>query len=165
MIKVIIGTIIIFVTGIFTGVYLTRFLTGTPDTSKLKRTLEYIEITPFTADNAAENKTGLEDTIIVTTPGRNQEVTSPLFIEGRARGTWFFEASAPVTLMDDNGETLAQGHVQANGDWMSEDFVDFNGEINFDPKSAGAGTLVLRNDNPSGMPENELRLEIPVIFK
>lgn len=111
------------------------------------------------------NELDLLDTIIVDYPRPGQLVESPLVIEGRARGRWFFEASAPVTLLDDNGEVLGESHIQATGDWMSEEFVDFSGEINFDPKGTGAGTLVLRNDNPSGMPENELRLEIPVIFE
>lgn len=111
------------------------------------------------------NELDLLDTIIVDYPRPGQLVESPLHIEGRARGTWFFEASAPVALLKDNGEVLGESHIQATGDWMSEEFVDFSGEINFDPMGAGAGMLVLRNDNPSGMPENELRLEIPVIFE
>ena len=111
------------------------------------------------------NELDLLDTIVVDYPRPSQLVESPLIIKGRARGTWFFEASAPVTLLDDNGEVLTESFIQATGDWMTEDFIDFKGEINFYPKGASAGTLVLRNDNPSGMPENELRLEIPVIFE
>ncbi|GMU25618.1 hypothetical protein KJZ71_00300 [Patescibacteria group bacterium] len=90
-------------------------------------------------------------------------VTSPLTISGRARGTWYFEASFPVQLLDANGETLAIEPAQAEGEWMTEDFVPFAVELVFDAKTA-TGTLILIKDNPSGLPEYDAQVEIPVRF-
>ena len=50
-----------------------------------------------------EEKTGfknrsIDDLIVVTSPVPYQEITSPLIIEGKARGFWFFEADFPVML-------------------------------------------------------------------
>src|SRR3989338_5118168 len=44
----------------------------------------------------------------VIQPTVNQLVFSPLAITGEARGSWFFEASFPVRLIDGNGYVLAE---------------------------------------------------------
>ena len=41
--------------------------------------------------------------IRLETPLPNSTITSPLNIRGEARGVWFFEASFPVKIFDDNG--------------------------------------------------------------
>ncbi len=48
---------------------------------------------------------------------------------------------------------------------MTEDFVDFEGEITFNSAGAKKGTLALQNDNPSDLPENENKLRIPIQFE
>lgn len=106
------------------------------------------------------------DLIIVDNPRTNQEIESPLTISGQARGYWFFEASFPVLLTDWDGLIIAEGIAQAKGDWMTEDFVPFEVTLEFEkPSYNNKGTLILRKDNPSGLPENDDSLEVPVIFK
>ncbi len=91
-------------------------------------------------------------------------ISSPLIITGEAR-LWYFEASFPVKLLDRSGKTLVQTYASADGDWMTEEWVPFTAELVFTPGSAGTrGTLVLSKDNPSGLPENDDRVEIPVKF-
>lgn len=90
-------------------------------------------------------------------------VDSPLVVEGEARGGWFFEGTFPVQLLDEYNYTIATGQAQAKGDWMTEDFVDFEVELSFLTQTE-SGKLILRNDNPSGLPENDAQLEIPVKF-
>ena len=86
-------------------------------------------------------------------------------ISGNARGRWYFEASAPVELQDAQGNVIAQGHITAQGDWMTEDFVPFTATLTFTKQPAGStGTLVLQNDNPSGDPARGFELDIPVKF-
>jgi hypothetical protein len=109
-----------------------------------------------------EDKSNL---IRVFSPQPNQEVTSPLSITGEARGYWFFEAVFPIRLLDKNGNIIAQTPAQAQGDWMTEDFVPFSTQINFTVSETQAGTLVLEKDNPSGLPENADELDIPVVLK
>jgi hypothetical protein len=94
-----------------------------------------------------------------------QEITSPLLVEGEARGTWFFEANFPIKITDENGNVLGSSYVQAQSDWMTEDFVPFKGEINFATNTGGNGFLVLKEDNPSGLPAYDREVKIPVTFK
>src|SRR3989338_9226678 len=56
-----------------------------------------------------------KDLIKVASPRANDLVTSPLLIKGEARGNWYFEASFPVNLFDENGEIapLGPGWVRA----------------------------------------------------
>lgn len=94
-----------------------------------------------------------------------QEISSPLIVEGQAIGTWFFEASFPIIITDQAGNILGSSYVQAQSDWMTENFVPFKGEITFSSKADGKGFLILKKDNPSGLPQYDKEMKIPVIFK
>lgn len=104
------------------------------------------------------------DLIQVDAPVANAVVSSPLTITGKARGTWYFEASFPVRLLDANGGELAVVPAQAQGDWMTENFVPFKATLAFGESTTKTGTLILQNDNPSGLPENSKEIQIPVQF-
>ncbi len=108
--------------------------------------------------------TGKENLIRVTSVSSNQIVTSPLTIEGTARGYWYFEASFPVELLDGNGKRLAQGPATARTDWMTEEFVPFSITLTFARPVTATGTLILHKDNPSGLSEKDDELRIPVRF-
>lgn len=105
------------------------------------------------------------DLIQVTAPLANSAIQSPVTITGQARGNWYFEASFPVTLQDDRGNVLAQEPAQAQGEWMTEDFVPFSITLTFSKPSTKTGRLILHNDNASGLPEHDKQIEIPVIFE
>ncbi|MDD5164429.1 MAG: GerMN domain-containing protein [Patescibacteria group bacterium] len=102
--------------------------------------------------------------IKVTKPQPNEIISSPLEIEGEARGTWFFEASFPVKLLDSSGAEIAKGIAQAKSDWMTEDFVPFTATLQFNVPVETKGILILEKDNPSGLPENADELRVPVII-
>ena len=106
------------------------------------------------------------DSIIrVKTPIANQLITSPLQITGKARGSWFFEGSAPVKLMNQNNDVMAEGIITAQSDWMTKDFVDFKGELSFTPsENSKTGILVFSKSNPSGLPANDKFYKIPLKF-
>lgn len=106
-----------------------------------------------------------EDLIQVENPQANDTIASPLIIKGKARGYWFFEASFPIRLFDDNGELLATAIAQAQGDWMTEEFVPFIAELKFEAPKAEKGKLVLEKDNPSALPQNADELIVPVLFR
>lgn len=91
-------------------------------------------------------------------------VQSPLKVAGEARGTWYFEASFPVKLVDGNGQQLAAAPAQARGDWMTADFVPFEAVLNFDAPQTATGFLVLEKDNPSGLTQNAESFSVPVRF-
>lgn len=106
-----------------------------------------------------------ESPVRVSTPESGATIESPLTIEGQARGTWFFEASFPVRLLDADGKTLALEPVQADGEWMTENFVPFHKTLRFQVEKEGPGTLVFEKDNPSGPPKNDDAVRIPVQLK
>ncbi|HEY4499195.1 MAG TPA: Gmad2 immunoglobulin-like domain-containing protein [Candidatus Paceibacterota bacterium] len=107
----------------------------------------------------------ITDLIFLDTPTVNQGVTSPIYISGRARGNWYFEASFPVELRDERGIVLAQAPAQAQGEWMTTELVPFLLELSFaKPTTTIKATLVLKKDNPSGLPEHDAQIEIPVVL-
>lgn len=109
-----------------------------------------------------QNTPQVEDDVIVFSPKPGDKLQSPLVVEGKARGTWFFEASFPIKIIDEQGNILGTSFVQAQSDWMTEDFVPFKGEITFASRGEGKGFLVLQKDNPSGLPQNDKEIKIPV---
>lgn len=111
------------------------------------------------------------DLISVSAPQEGASVASPLTITGEARGYWFFEASFPVVLVDWDGRIIAEHYATAEGDWMTENFVPFTATLEFespyhtgDPEFMSRGALILKKDNPSGLPEHDDALEIPIRF-
>lgn len=109
--------------------------------------------------------------IKLTSPAPFALVLTPLTLTGEARGRWFFEGSFPVTLMNWDGLIIAEGYVTADGEWITEEFVPFTGTLEFespytdgDPDFMKTGTLILHKDNPSGLPELDDALEIPIRF-
>jgi len=105
------------------------------------------------------------DKITVSYPASNELVNSPLEVTGQARGSWFFEASFPIQLVDSAGQTVTVAIAQAQGDWMTEQFVPFVAKLEFlDPK-LNSGKLILKKDNPSGLAKFDDSIEIPVRFR
>ena len=117
----------------------------------------------FTQDIGNElSKTNL---IKIDMPRPVSKISSPLIVTGEARGTWYFEASFPVELQDANGNVLAQMPAQAQGEWMTENFVPYKVTLTFAPQPAGSkGKLILHKDNPSGEPSRDDSLIVPVVF-
>ncbi len=106
--------------------------------------------------------------IMIDEPKAEAQISSPLKVSGRARGPWFFEASFPVILTDWDGKIIAQVSAQAKGDWMTTDWVPFEAMITFTNPGAvvsSRGALILKKDNPSGLPENDDYRELAVFFK
>lgn len=109
----------------------------------------------------------LADQIVVTSPKETATVSTPLTVEGKARGNWYFEGTFPVELVDYNtGLDIGEGSAKATGDWMTDDFVPFTAVLTFDkPSTTTPAILVLKKDNPSGLPENDASISIPLVVK
>lgn len=115
--------------------------------------------TSVVSPNANQN-----DKIFVISPQENESISSPVMIKGEARGNWYFEASFPIALYDSNNTLLAEAPAQAIGEWMTEDFVPFELSLSFSKPTTTSGKIVLKKNNPSGLPENDEQIEIPVLF-
>lgn len=105
--------------------------------------------------------------ITVDFPKPDTVVTSPLIVTGRARGNWFFEASFPVSLVNWDGLIIAQGIATAKGDWMTTELVPFEAVLEFEKPELypERGALILQKDNPSGLPQYDAAIEIPIRFE
>lgn len=101
----------------------------------------------------------------VVRPTSNSTISSPLTISGSVPGSWSFEASFPVVLLDANRKVIAQEPATLNGNWMTEELVPFTATLNFPDVTTPTGFLVLQKDNASGMPENDDSVEIPIKFE
>jgi|GEM_PF-1827273 len=103
--------------------------------------------------------------IVIDEPVTEAAVDSPIVVSGQARGYWFFEATAPVTVTNWDGLIIGEGYITADGDWMTEDFVPFTGDIAYtqlvSPYSA-TGTIIFHRANPSALPENDAAIEVTV---
>ncbi len=67
--------------------------------------------------------------------------------------------------MDWDGRIIGSGHATADGEWMTTEFVPFTGTVTYTlplEETNTRGTIILRKDNPSGLPEHDNALEIPV---
>lgn len=92
-------------------------------------------------------------------------VGNTITIIGKARGSWYFEASFPTELRNAAGVGIAQAPAQAQSDWMTAEFVPFEVTLTFPPQPTGSqGTLVLKKDNPSGEPSHDDSISMPVLF-
>jgi len=111
-----------------------------------------------------------EDLIQIESPAAYEIISSPLVVKGKARGTWFFEASFSVVLTDWDGRIIAQVPAGTQNDWMTEDFVPFEAVIEFEKPAhiegvVNRGSLILKKDNPSGLPQYDDALEMTVFFE
>lgn len=111
--------------------------------------------------------------IILEQPRFGHTITSPIVITGKARGNWYFEATFPVVLTDWDGRIIAEYYAEAQGNWMTTEFVPFQATLSFEsPVFPNApadhfsrrGSLILQKNNPSGLPEHDDALEITVFF-
>jgi hypothetical protein len=114
--------------------------------------------------NDGPNTIVTSDIIKIIEPKAGDTINSPAKFSGSARGNWFFEASFPIEILAIDGSVLGQGIAQAAGEWMTENFVDWSASVSFDPKGNTIGIVKFKRDNPSGMPENDMSVEVPVMF-
>lgn len=111
------------------------------------------------------NELEFSNEILIENPRPNQKIELPFVVKGKARGNWFFEAVFSGELLDENNVVIGNVVLSAEGEWMTEEFVPFRGELKFEEPTTAKGKLVLKNANPSGIAENEKTLTIPVRFK
>jgi len=112
-----------------------------------------------------DSRPGLQGVLRIDAPRANEVVSSPLLLKGEAAG-WYFEATFPVRVESTTGTVLAQSYVSASGEWMTSEFVPFEGTISFSvPEGITEGYIVFAKSNPSGLPENEKEYKLPVRFE
>lgn len=145
---------------------------GTPDMNEwevVNRILGTLTLeTASTDDEVSQSQHPL---ITVEEPQPGEVIQSPLTLRGEARGQWFFEATAPVVLTNWDGLIIAEGFITAQDEWMTTDFVPFEGTLEFgspaattDPDFMKNGNLIFQKANASGLPEHDDAYEIRIRF-
>lgn len=86
-------------------------------------------------------------------------------VKGQVPGNWFFEATAPFSVVNWDGLIIGEGYIQAEGEWMTTDMVPFFGAITYEldadtPYTRGA--IIFNRHNASGLPEHDESVEVPV---
>lgn len=122
---------------------------------------------PITATSTSSVSTStqpLSARVVVTSPIAGSSVPKVFTVAGSAPGPWYFEASFPIKVVDANNNFIGQGVGQALTDWMVVDNVSFLATVTTSGYS-GPATLVLLRDNPSGMPENDDSVSIPIVIQ
>ena len=107
------------------------------------------------------------DLIRIASPrvGERVSSTTPLKVTGEARGQWYFEATFPITVVNWDGLIIGEGYATAQGEWMTEEFVPFEGTITFTKPDYGTrGAVIFKNSNASGDPIRDKAVEIPIEF-
>lgn len=107
----------------------------------------------------------LSSRVSVATPAKHATVKRTFDIAGSAPGNWYFEASFPIQVRDAQNAVIGRAVAQAEGDWMTEKLVPFTATVTIDTSYSGAADLILLRDNPSGLPENDDSVTIPIVVE
>ncbi len=158
--------IIVVIVALLGGWYLGS-LDTTPSLTATTTPLGQAPTTTDTASTTAQITYSNADanTIAVTSPKQGATVSRTFTVSGQARGGWYFEANFPLEVLSNTGTRLVQSPVAAQGEWMTSNFVPFTVEVTIPGNYTGPATLVLHNDNPSGLPENAKSVSIPIIVQ
>ncbi len=115
-----------------------------------------------TGNNDESEETEQNPKIDLISPKPNEELGQSFSIFGQARGSWYFEASFPIVLLDEARNELLTTVATAQGEWMTENFVPYSATVDLKTKYTGKAFLVLKKDNPSGDPSYDDQIEIPI---
>lgn len=121
----------------------------------------YMAQGPALTDGGYQYSNSTDDMIRLELIKPGNLVLPQFTVTGEARGMWYFEGSFPAEVLDKDGKVIAQASASAITDWMTEEFVPFRVTLDVGAYS-GPATLVLKRDNPSGLPENDASLTVPI---
>ncbi|MBI2611023.1 hypothetical protein HYW60_03785 [Candidatus Kaiserbacteria bacterium] len=119
---------------------------------------------PTPTPGATTTEPFVSENVIVTSPLSHESVPRTFRVAGQARGSWFFGASFPLQVRDPENNNVGGGIAQTADNWMTTEFVSFEGKVEVEDYS-GPANLVLLKDNPSGLPELEDSVEFPIVVQ
>lgn len=121
----------------------------------------FVEELPSTKPTYINATSGV---ISVTTPTPDSVTGKEFEVRGVARG-WYFEGSFPVVVIDKDSKVLATTPAQAQSDWMTSEEVSFIAKIKIPTNYIGKATIILKKDNPSGLPKNDASMAFPITIE
>lgn len=157
------GLIIIALVIAAVGLWVLMDATQTPGTATTTQN-QNGATTPTSTQNGPLTSDQLKARVVVDAPKANARVPKSFTVTGKAPGPWYFEASFPIEVRSATGTVLVQKPATALTDWMTTDDVAFKVELTVTGYT-GPATLVLHRDNPSGLPENDASVSIPIVIE
>lgn len=91
----------------------------------------------------------------ITSPDLTKSIKSPMTIHGEITRNFIFEGTFPIVLKDNNGAEIVKTNANAESTDMTQAMIPFSATLNFNQPTTTNGTLVIQNDNPSGLPAND----------
>ena len=139
--------------------------------------LPFSEIKDYLSEDIFENHDfTLNKGIYVLSPKQGEKIEQSGIIEGdlkyflevegylNGNGWAPFEAiGGRIQLLDENNNVLAVSNIEIIDNWMKIP-VYFKVYLFFDPKESKKGTLFFKNDNASGLEENERTFSLDINF-
>jgi hypothetical protein len=95
----------------------------------------------------------------------NSKVSGIISYRGSIRGGWFFEGNILINVLDEEKNVLLNSNAVATTDWMTEEPVDFEGNIDFSTLPKGDAFIEIHNDNPSDGEGVQKFIQIPIIIE
>lgn len=126
-----------------------------------KETVENIPNEQLSKEQILGNKDDLISFSIL--PG--SRVHGILSYRGVIKGAYFFEANIVINILDKNQKLLKGSNAVATTEWMTAGPVSFEGNIDFTGLPKGEAFFEIHNDNPSGLPENDKSVLIPIVIE
>ena len=121
--------------------------------------------TVSTSPPQATSTEPLSKRVVATSPKANAVVGNTFVVSGSAPGQWYFEAVFPIQVRDKDNNKIAQAIATAQGEWLTTDQVTFTATFTISGNYTGPATVVLLRDNPSGLPENDDSVSIPIVIQ
>jgi len=116
--------------------------------------LSYVGDAEPEADLATSTLPFISTTITATTTA----------LSGEALGTWYFEASFPIDVVNSSNVVVETLIATAQTDWMTTASVPFIAPFQASLYSGQTVSFILRKDNPSGEPQFDASVTIPNIY-
>ncbi len=101
--------------------------------------------------------------VTVISPGSGATIVSPVNVVGTIDKSWTFESSFRIEILDDARQEITDANVPVTFATEESMIGTFTASIPFETE-AKSGFIVIHNDNPSGLPENDKTFEVPVNF-
>lgn len=104
------------------------------------------------------------DDIVIKKVKINSDTDRTVFVSGETRGSWLFENSAPIELISEDSTVLSNSIISSSVGWMTNLFIPFETTLKM-TEYVGRAKVILKNDNPSGKPSNDKKVEFWVNIK
>lgn len=118
-----------------------------------------------TSTAVATSSAPLSASVHIDTPASNAVVGTTFIVTGAAPSGWYFEAVFPISVRDNADNVIGHGQAQALSDWTQPGQIRFAATTTIDTVYHGPATLILLKDNPSGLPENDDSVSMPIVVQ